>query len=190
MSNPSDDRPEQTGTGENAAPREPRVEPVAAPAVEDPAPAAPAVEDPAPAAPAVEDPAPAAPIDVDDRPALGEEAEEPTVEDFNDQISNCDDDLEAIDRQISELQRQRSQIEGEKDQLIVERDRLFPRPNAAQAVRAYLDQQQKNREARAGKLAQLQELGIISGKAPIDAVRARGTGHGRRPVQYPVVLPK
>ena len=186
MSHPSDDRPEQTGTGENAAPREPRVTPAEALA-----PAAPADEAPATPELVSTDTRPAAPADpVDDRPALGKDADAPTVEDFDDQISNCDDDMEAIDRQIGELQRHRTQIEGEKDQLISERDRLFPRPNQAQAVRAYLEQQQRNRQARAGKLAQLQELGIVSAKAPIDAVRARGTGHGRRAVQYPVSLPK
>lgn len=174
MSN-RDDRPEKMEDGSTAAPVEPSVKPV------DPAPAVPAQEPPADA-PAASEP-----------PALGDEPEPqgaPTVEEFEQHIQECNDDLEAIDQQMGELRRQRDQVEKDRDRLVMEKDRHFPPPNQAQALRAYLDQQQRNREERAQRLGKLVEAGLLTNKAPIDAVRSRATGYGRRAVEHPLVQPK
>ncbi len=159
-----DNRPEKMDDGTSAAPAPVQEErrPTAAPADADSAP---------PAADA-------------EQPPLGDDPE-PSAEEFDDQIANCQNDLDAIDQQIEELRRQRTQVEAEKDELIEQKRKFFPPPNQAQALRAYLDQQQKNREDRAERLGRLIETGLISGKAPIDAVRQRAKGHGNRPVQYP-----
>jgi len=119
-----------------------------------------------------------------------QESPEPCIEDFNDQISNCEEDLQVIDQQVDELRRQRAQIESERDELLSNRNRLFPPPNQAQAVRSYLEQQQRNREDRAARFGQLIEMGLVSPKAPIDAVRQRSKGYGNRPVQHPTLNAK
>lgn len=171
-----DNRPEKMEDGSTAAPVE---KPVSRPA--------PVVSEPPPAA----DPAPSAAPAASEQPALGDEpqGEAPTVEEFDQHILDCNNDLEAIDAQMDELRRQHDQVERDRDQLIQEKARHFPPPNQAQALRAYLDQQQQNRVERAERLGKLIEAGLVSGKAPIDAVRARSTGHGRRVVQHPLVQP-
>lgn len=169
MSN-RDDRPEKMEDGSTAAPVEQPVNP------------APASE-PEADAPAVSEPA----------AALGDDPEPqgaPTVEEFEQHIQECNDDLEAIDQQMGELRRQRDQVEKDRDRLVMEKDRHFPPPNQAQALRAYLDQQQRNREERAQRLGKLVEAGLLTNKAPIDAVRSRATGYGRRAVEHPLVQPK
>lgn len=171
MSN-RDDRPEKMEDGSTAAPAE---KPVPRSAT---IPTDQTADDPV-AGPADNSPAPG------DLP----QGSSPTVDEFDQHIQNCNDDLEAIDAQLGELRRQHDQVERDRDQLIQEKARHFPPPNQAQAMRAYLDQQHQNRVDRAERLGKLIEAGIVSGKAPIDAVRARSTGHGRRVVQHPLVQP-
>lgn len=177
MSN-RDDRPEKMEDGSTAAPVEQPVTPVDPPV--DP----PAAPEPKADAPAASEP-PAA-LGDDPEPPQGA----PTVEEFEQHIQECNDDLEAIDQQMGELRRQRDQVEKDRDRLVMEKDRHFPPPNQAQALRAYLDQQQRNREERAQRLGKLVEAGLLTNKAPIDAVRSRATGYGRRAVEHPLIQPK
>lgn len=120
-----------------------------------------------------------------------EESQVVEADDVTGELAAVKTELEVVNKGIAKLQKKRNKILERETELVQELERETKAGNQPSATQGYLKSQRKLLQERGKRIQRMKDSGIdfkeiarLTGKAPIDAVRARQTGHGnKRPMR-------